>query len=351
MIKVLIVDDSALVRSILTSIFERTSDIKVVATANDPYFARDKFKKFEPDVITLDIEMPKMDGLTFLEKLMNYKPTPVIMISSLTEKGAEATLKALALGAVDFVTKPRMDIESNFEQLASEIIEKVRMSAKANLKRVSPAPVIHSDQKILIDDVLQSHKRKCVGKEPVICIGASTGGTIAIENILKELPANIPGIVVVQHMPQGFTKAFSERLNQFTKIEVLEAVSGMDVKQGRAIIAVGGKHLMLQKGIKGYFVDVKDGPPVNRHKPSVDILFRSAANTAGKNAMGIILTGMGDDGAKGLKDLYDNGAFTVAQDEKTCTVFGMPRAAIEIGGVSRIASLPLIPNLIMQWRS
>ena len=356
MIRVMIVDDSALVRSLLSDMLSRDPGIEVVATASDPYFARDKFKKLQPDVLTLDVEMPRMDGLTFLEKLMSFRPTPVVMISSLTERGAQTTLQALALGAVDFVTKPSANVQEALPILEREIVAKVKAAARANMKKsrpvklkvVEPGQEKNHEDKVLIDDVLQATNRKVTKGEKVICIGASTGGTVAIESLLTCLPGNLPGIVIVQHMPAGFTKAFADRVNLLCEMEVVEGEPGMDVSRGRAIIAPGGRHMLLQRKGSGYYVDIKDGPPVNRHKPSVDVLFRSAANSAGANALGVILTGMGDDGAKGMLDLYNTEAYTIAQDEKSCVVFGMPRVAIELGGVEKIASLETIPSLIVQ---
>ncbi len=348
MIKVLIVDDSALVRTTLQSILEKAVDIQVVGTAADPYFARDKIKKLNPDVITLDVEMPRMDGLTFLEKLMAYRPMPVIMISSLTQQGAETTLKALSLGAVDYVAKPTGNLEHNLSKLSQEIVEKVRIAARARVRTPVKGRKLEVDDKVRIDQVLKAAPSTATrGSEELICIGASTGGTTAIEQILQVLPGDTAGIVVVQHMPPGYTKSFADRLNGMSALEVLEAEAGLNVGAGRAIIARGGNHLLLQRRANGYYVDVKDGPPVNRHKPSVDVLFRSAANAAGRNALGIILTGMGDDGAKGLQDLMNVGAFTVAQNEATSVVFGMPAVAIQMGAARRVSPLQEIPSVIL----
>jgi len=352
MIKVLIIDDSALVRESLKNILNSAAGIQVIDTAADPYFARDKIKKLNPDVITLDIEMPRMDGLTFLKKLMAYRPIPVIMVSSLTERGASITLEALRAGAVDFVTKPTSHVGDGLVEMSDEIVSKVRSAAQAKLRKKSAAPTFAAEprveQKVLIDQVLAATPLKTPrGDTPVVCIGASTGGTVAIEDILLKLPGNTTGIVVVQHMPGGYTKMFADRLDAICEMEIVEAESGMAVCPGRAIIAKGGYHLLLQRSGKGYYVDVKDGPPVNRHKPSVDVLFRSAANAAGENVLGLILTGMGDDGARGMVDLASVGAYTVAQDESSSVVFGMPHTAIERGGVSRILGLKEMPGIIL----
>ena len=352
MIRVLIIDDSALVRETLKGILNSAADITVVDTASNPYFARDKIKKHNPDVITLDIEMPRMDGITFLKKLMAYRPIPVIMVSSLTEQGAKITLDALHLGAVDFVTKPGSAMGENLSLLAEEIVAKVRAAATASLRRPgAPAARPPVDKKILIDQVmtrLPSAPSRLI--EPVVCIGASTGGTIAVEEILASLPETAPGIVVVQHMPEGYTKAFAERLDLLSRMTVVEAEPDMAVSSGRAIIARGGVHLLLQRKYNGYRVVLKDGPPVNRHKPSVDVLFRSAANSAGVNVLGVLLTGMGDDGAKGLLDLFNIGAYTVAQDEATSVVFGMPHVAIELGATRRVAPLHHIPGIVLGYQ-
>lgn len=349
MIRVLIVDDSAVVRNILKTILNDAPGIEVVGVAADPYFARDKFKTLKPDVVTLDVEMPRMDGLTFLSKLMSYRPVPVVMISSLTQRGAETTLKALSLGAVDFIGKPSGSLQDSLASLSQEIVEKVRTAAGANVAHTQFKPLnLKVEEKLLIDQVMAGGKAKGVGVEPVICIGASTGGTVAIEALLRVLPRSTPGILVVQHMPAGFTNTFAERLDSTCDLEVLEAQSGMKVKRGRAIIAAGGIHLLLQKDRIGYQAQLKDGPPVNRHKPSVDVLFRSAANVAGNRTVAAILTGMGDDGARGMKDLCDAGAFTVAQNESSCVVYGMPKAAKDFGGVRQVAALEAIPKILLE---
>ncbi len=349
-IKVLIVDDSAMVREFLRKILDAEPDITVVGTAADPYFARDKILKYKPDVITLDIEMPRMDGLTFLEKLMAARPTPVVMVSSLTQKGAEATLKALQLGAVDFVAKPTKNVAQELPKLRQEIVEKVRAAAKAKLRK--PGAVLLEKlkvpPKVEVDAVVKAAKvPPRPGGPMVVLIGASTGGTVALEEVLCRLPADSPPIAIVQHMPEHFTAAFASRLNEKTQITVVEGAEGMKLPPGTAIIAPGGKHMLLERGAQGYYVKIKDGPPVNRHKPSVDVLFRSGVNSAGPNAVAVIMTGMGNDGAKGMKELHDVGAYTIAQDEATCTVYGMPKAAVELGAVDRIVPLDKIAPLII----
>lgn len=346
-IKVLIIDDSALVRKLLTEVLSSDPHIRVIGTAPDPIIAVRKIKMLNPDVITLDIEMPKMDGLTFLGKLMKTHPMPVLMFSSLTQQGAEATMKALSLGAIDFITKPKIKLSQTMEDLRSELTTKVKAAATAKLKKAI-APILEVPPKYGIDEVLAARKTAPAREgEKVLVIGASTGGTVAIEQILNKLPKDAPPTLIVQHMPPLFTRSFANRVNGLTEMEVIEATDKDELKRGVALIAPGGQHMILNKGPKGYYVTVKDGPPVNRHKPSVDVLFRSAANTLGKNAIGIILTGMGDDGARGLKEMRDSGAFTIAQDEDTCVVFGMPKVAIEMGGVEKILPLGTIANFVM----
>ena len=346
-IRVLIIDDSALVRKLLTEILSSDPQIEVIGSAPDPIIAVRKIQTLKPDVITLDIEMPKMDGLTFLGKLMKMNPMPVLMFSSLTQQGAEATMKALSLGAIDFVTKPKIKLSENMDDLRSEITAKVKAAATAKLKKAI-APALMVPPKYGVDEVLAISKTTPVRDgEKVLVIGASTGGTVAIEQILNKLPGDAPPTLIVQHMPPLFTRSFAQRINELTEMEVAEAKDGDRLRQGTALIAPGGQHMILNKGPKGNYVTVKDGPPVNRHKPSVDVLFRSAANTLGKNAIGIIFTGMGDDGAKGLKEMKNAGAFTIAQDEDTCVVFGMPKVAIEMGGVEKILPLGSIARFVM----
>lgn len=348
-IKVLVVDDSAMIREFMRSTLDAQPDIEVVATAADPYIARDKFLKLRPTVITLDIEMPRMDGLTFLEKLMKAHPTPVVMFSSLTQKGAEATIKALALGAIDFVAKPVANVREGLPELAQDIVAKVRSAAgvKARPHRVSPA-LMQVPRKVEVDEVVALTKTPPrPGGPMIILIGASTGGTVALEEVLCRLPADSPPIAVVQHMPEHFTLAFAQRLNEKSQLTILEAKDGQPVTPGTCLIAPGGKHMLLERNAQGYYANIKDGPPVNRHKPSVDVLFRSGVNSAGPNAVAIIMTGMGDDGARGLKDLHDCGCFTVAQNEETCVVYGMPKAAVELGAADRVEPLERIAPLVV----
>lgn len=348
-IKVLIVDDSAMIREFLRSTLEAQPDISVIGTAADPYFARDKFMKSRPDVITLDIEMPRMDGLTFLQKLMAVHPTPVVMFSSHTIKGAETTLKALNLGAVDFVTKPSSNLRESLPELAQEIVEKVRTAAGARLRR-QPLQIadLGVPERVEVDEVLGITKRPPRSGGPmVVLMGASTGGTVALEEVLCRLPLDSPPIAIVQHMPEHFTEAFARRLNEKAQVEVMEASDGQLLPPGRVLIAPGGRHMLLEKSAGGYFVRVKDGPRVNRHKPSVDVLFRSGVNTAGPNCTAIIFTGMGNDGAKGMLELHQVGAYTLAQNEETCTVYGMPKAAVTMGAVERVVPLDRMAPLIM----
>ncbi|ATO33751.1 Chemotaxis response regulator protein-glutamate methylesterase [Dickeya dianthicola] len=328
-IKVLCVDDSALMRQIMTEIINSHPDMEVVATAPDPLVARDLIKKFNPQVLTLDVEMPRMDGLDFLEKLMRLRPMPVVMVSSLTGKGSEITLRALELGAIDFVTKPQLGIREGMLAYSELIAEKIRMAAKARLpqRNAAPAPTI------LIPSM------PLLSSEKLIAIGASTGGTEAIRHVLQPLPPTSPALLITQHMPPGFTKSFAERLNKLCQITVKEAEDGERVLPGHAYIAPGARHLELARSGANYQVKLHDGPPVNRHRPSVDVLFHSVAQYAGRNAVGVILTGMGNDGAAGMLELHKAGAYTIAQNEASCVVFGMPREAIALGGVDEVVDL------------
>ena len=357
-IKVMIVDDSALVRQVVTQFIAREPGIEVIATAQDPVFAMEKMKKQWPDVIVLDIEMPRMDGLTFLKKIMAEHPTPVIICSSLAEKGAQVTMEALSAGAVGIVTKPKIDLKAFLEDSANDIIANIRAAAKANMnvvRRLSGEthPIINRP-KHTVDAMLPgSHTgAKMYGTtDKLVAIGTSTGGTQALEAVLTKLPAVCTGIVIVQHMPERFTAMFAERLNGLCEIEVREGKDGDRVRSGLALIAPGGKHMMVKRSGAQYYIEVKDGPLVNRHKPSVDVLFRSVAQTAGKNALGIIMTGMGDDGARGLKEMRDSGAPTIAEDESTCVVFGMPKEAIKLGGAAKVTPLDGIPQEIITYGS
>jgi two-component system chemotaxis response regulator CheB len=347
-IKVLIVDDSALVRKLLKDILDSDPGIDVVGTAPDPLIAIRKIKDLKPDVLTLDIEMPKMDGLTFLSRLMRSSPMPVVMFSSLTEHGADATVKALSLGAIDFLTKPKVKLSEGMEDLRIELCSKVRAASSAKLKKAVSPPNLVVPPKLGMDAILKS-ERSIPIKEgaKVLVIGASTGGTVALEQILNKLPVDAPPTLIVQHMPPVFTNSFAKRVNGLSAMNVVEARDNDELRQGQALIAPGGRHMIVSKGPRGLFVKVKEGPPVNRHIPSVDVLFRSAANVLGPNALGVILTGMGDDGARGMKEMKNSGAFTIAQDEESCVVFGMPKVAIEMGGVCRIMPLNTIAGFVM----
>ncbi|CNI44565.1 protein-glutamate methylesterase/protein-glutamine glutaminase [Yersinia vastinensis] len=335
-IRVLCVDDSALIRSIMSDIVNQQPDMEMVATAPDPIIARDLIKRFNPDVLTLDVEMPRMDGLDFLERLMRLRPMPVIMVSSLTGKGSEITLSALEIGAVDFVTKPQMGLKDGMMQYVEIIAEKIRMASKVQVKR--------SDR--------QAHAPKTlsiplVGSEKIIAIGSSTGGTEALRQVLIPMPLTCPGIVIAQHMPPGFTRSFAARLNTLCQIAVKEGEDGDRVLPGHAYIAPGDLHMELIRSGANYHIKLNKLPPVNRHRPSVDVLFRSVAKSAGKNAVGAILTGMGSDGAQGLLEMRKSGAHTLAQSEKSCVVFGMPREAITAGAACEVVDLEDISQHIL----
>jgi len=336
-IKVVVVDDSALIRSLLKEIINQQKDMEVVGVAPDPLVAREMIRNTDPDVITLDVEMPKMDGLDFLEKIMRLRPTPVLMISTLTERGSDVTLRALELGAVDFVSKPKVDIQTGMKDYAEEITGKIRMAAKARVKGIGQQTRIAPSHST--DAVLPSLRNKVTSTEKILVFGASTGGTEALKDVLIHLPPDCPGIVIAQHMPEGFTKSFAARLDSLCKIRVKEAEHGDRILPGHAYLAPGHSHLLLNRSGANYVCELSQADPVNRHRPSVDVLFRSAANNAGKNAIGIILTGMGKDGAAGMKEMHDVGAHTFAQDEASCVVFGMPKEAIAHGGVDDIVPL------------
>ena len=352
-IRVMIVDDSAVVRKVLAEKMAKSSEIEVIASASDPIFAMDKMMKDWPDVVILDVEMPRMDGITFLKKIMAQRPTPVIICSTLTEKGAETTIQALAAGAVSIVTKPKAGLKDFLEDDANDIINVIKVAAKANLKRiVHTEPVAKVAPKLTADAVLAATSRAMAQTtEGIVAIGTSTGGTQALEAVLTSLPRVCPGMVIVQHMPENFTAAFAKRLNDLCEIEVKEAAHGDRVIAGRALIAPGGKHMLLKRSGAQYHVDVIDGPLVSRHRPSVNVLFRSVAQQAGKNALGIIMTGMGDDGAQGLKEMRDVGAKTLGQDERSCVVYGMPKEANKLGAVEREVSLAKIPQEIVTYGS
>ncbi|MCP1267393.1 protein-glutamate methylesterase/protein-glutamine glutaminase [Aeromonas hydrophila] len=348
-IKVMLVDDSAVVRQVLQAILEQEPDIKVIATASDPLFALEKLKKEWPDVIVLDVEMPRMDGITFLTKIMAEHPTPVVICSSLTEKGAETTLQAMAAGAVDIITKPTVGLKSFLQESAQELAMAVRAAAQANVRRLAKVHAPSVAPKLNADAIMPAASQHAMAQttERIVAIGTSTGGTQALEAVLTTLPRVCPGIVIVQHMPEKFTASFAERLNSLCQIEVREAKSNDRVIPGLALIAPGGKHMLLKRSGAYYHVDVMDGPLINRHRPSVDVLFRSVAKFAGGNATGIIMTGMGDDGARGLREMLEAGANTFAQDEASCVVFGMPKEAIKLGAARHVLPLQDIHHAIV----
>ncbi len=350
-IRVLIVDDSAVVRQTLSQIISSDPELEVMGTASDPYFAAKKIADEIPDVITLDVEMPRMDGLTFLKKIMTQHPIPVLIISSLTQKGTETAMRALELGAVDIITKPQLNTKLFFEESKIRICDAVKAAAQSKVSRrkINFDPH-HVEPKYSADAVLPrvtSNMSMLKTTEYVIAVGASTGGTEALTTFLKAMPLDTPGIVIVQHMPEKFTTSFAARLNEICKITVKEAENNDSVIRGQALIAPGNFHMLLKRSGARYYVEVKEGPLVNRHRPSVDVLFRSAARYAGANAVGVIMTGMGDDGAKGLLEMKEAGARTIAQDEKSCVVFGMPKEAIKLGGVDKVLPLDEIaPHVI-----
>ncbi len=349
-IKALIVDDSAIVRQTLHDILDSDPGIEVIATASDPYIAASRINEQIPDVITLDIEMPRMDGLTFLKKLMHQHPIPVVVCSTLTEKGSETALKALEYGAVELITKPKLGTKQFLEESKIRICDAVKAAAQVNVARYHKI-IREVEPKLSADVILAKSESSAMIEttEKVVVIGSSTGGTEAIKTILESLPLDSPGIVIVQHMPENFTKAFAKRLDGICNISVKEAADGDSVIRGRALIAPGNRHLLLKRSGARYFVEVKDGPLVSRHRPSVDVLFRSAARYAGRNALGFILTGMGDDGAKGMLEMKESGSVTFAQDEKSCIVFGMPKEAIKLGGVDKIIPLQQVAGLILKY--
>lgn len=351
-IKVLIVDDSAVVRQVLTATLGKDPMIEVIGAASDPVFAIDKMNRQWPDVIVLDVEMPRMDGVTFLRKIMKEHPTPVVICSSLTEKGAETTMQALSAGAVSIITKPKMGLKQFLQDDSESIIAAVRAAGQARVRRSTiPLQAVAEtvvQPKLTADVILPAGSTAMAETtERVVALGTSTGGTQALERVLCALPRVCPGIVIVQHMPEKFTAAFADRLNSICQIDVKEAQHGDRVIPGKALIAPGGRHMLMKRNGAYYHVEVVDGPPVSRHRPSVDVLFRSVARAAGKNALGIIMTGMGDDGARGLKEMNDAGARTLAQDEDSCVVYGMPKEAVKLGGVDRSLSLSEIPHAIM----
>lgn len=348
-IRVIVVDDSALVRSLLAEIINRQHDMECVGTANDPLIAREMIRELDPDVITLDVEMPRMDGIDFLGRLMRLRPTPVVMISTLTERGAEVTLKALELGAVDFVAKPRVGLSSGLNDLAGPIVDKIRVAAVAQVRRVHRDPV--SSGATVSAPAPAAGLLGRLSTEKLIFIGASTGGTEAIKEVLVHLPADMPAIVITQHMPPGFTTSFAARLNGLCQITVKEAVHGERILPGHAYIAPGGTQFHIGRSGANYVAIVDDGPAVNRHKPSVEVLFKSAAAVVGRNAYGIMLTGMGNDGAAAMREMKDAGSYNYVQDEASCIVFGMPREAIAHGAADEVLPLSQIaPALVARLR-
>lgn len=346
--KVLIVDDSAVVRQSLTEIVSSDPMLEVMDTASDPIFAAKKIAKEIPDVITLDVEMPRMDGLTFLKKIMTQHPLPVVIISSLTSKGTETGMKALEYGAVEIITKPQMHTKEFFEESKIRICDAIKAAAQARVGRKPPPKNLTVPPKYSADAILSASNKHSMIKttDIVVAVGASTGGTDALLTFLQAMPPDIPGIVIVQHMPENFTRSFADRLDSICNIKVKEATNGDVVSRGQALIAPGNQHMLLKRSGARYYVEVIQGPLVNRHRPSVDVLFRSTAKYAGKNAIGIIMTGMGDDGAKGLLEMKEAGAQTIAQDEKTCVVYGMPKEAIQLGAAKKVLPLQQIAPAI-----
>jgi len=347
-IRVLIIDDSALVRQVLTEIFSETSDIEVVGTAADPYIARNKIKELRPDVLTLDVEMPRMDGVTFLGNLMRLRPMPVVMVSTLTEQGADVTLRALEYGAVDFVSKPKLDVQDGLRNYAEEITEKVRIASLAKVrplvKREIPAAKLTADAALGSERGRQHFRTS----DRIIGIGSSTGGTEAIKDLLEPLPPDMPGIVVTQHIPQAFAGPFAARVNQFTALTVALAREGQQIMRGHVYIAPGDQHLIVRRDGARYVCHLNDGPEVNRHKPSVDVMIRSLAQNAGSNAMGVILTGMGSDGAASMGELRESGGFILAQDEKSSVVWGMPGEVVKRGFAHEILPLRKIAQRLIE---
>ena len=360
-IKVMIVDDSAVVRQVVSQALAGDASIEVIGTASDPLFALDKMRSMWPDVLIIDIEMPRMDGITFLKKIMAEHPTPVVICSSLAEQGAQASFEALAAGAVSIITKPKLGLKSFLEDSANDILHAVRSAARANIgalgadnagdNGIANVPAAERTTTVTAGESTGALRNNALVRttDQVIAIGTSTGGTQALEAILTKLPATTLGIVIVQHMPAVFTAMFSERLDSLCQIEVREAQNGDRVVPGRALVAPGGKHMMLKRNGAQYVVEVVDGPLFNRHRPSVDVLFRSVAKAAGANALGIIMTGMGDDGARGLKEMHDIGARTIAQDEASCVVFGMPKEAIKLGAIDVTLPLSQIPSAMISF--
>jgi two-component system, chemotaxis family, protein-glutamate methylesterase/glutaminase len=376
-IRVVVVDDSALVRSLLAEIINQQPDMECIGAANDPLAAREMIRELDPDVITLDVEMPKMDGLEFLSRLMRLRPMPVVMVSTLTERGAEVTMRALEMGAIDFVAKPRLGVASGLRQLGDEIVEKIRIASQARVARLVPAvPAPSASAPVrgaatmatalanaaaglpsgtrssatpppTASSVASRPLARLSTTEKVICIGASTGGTEAVREVLLGLPADCPAIAITQHMPPGFTASFAARLNSLCPMAVSEARHGERILPGHAYIAPGGKQFRLERSGANYMAVVEDAEPVNRHRPSVEVLFKSAAQVLGPNAYGVMLTGMGGDGATAMKEMRDAGSYNIAQDEASCVVFGMPRMAIQAGAAHEVLPLGKIARALM----
>lgn len=356
-IRVVVVDDSALVRSILKTVIDAQPDMQCVGVAQDPYVARELIRELNPDVITLDVEMPRMDGLDFLEKLMRLRPMPVVMVSTLTERGAETTLRALELGAVDFVAKPRLGVAQGLQEMAADISEKIRIAARARVGRRSAAAVSAAAAPVNPGAAGSASHRapeksspttySRVSTEKIIAIGSSTGGTEALREVLAVMPADGPAVMITQHMPPGFTRSFADRLNGLCRMRVKEAEDNERVLPGHAYIAPGGRQMRVKRSGANYMVQIDDGPPVNRHKPSVDVLFRSVAEQVGRNAIGVMLTGMGRDGADAMRVMRDAGAWNLAQDEASCVVYGMPREAVAAGAIDEIVPLARITDQIV----
>ena len=348
-IRVLIVDDSALVRTLLTEMLSAAADIEVVGAAADAHAAREKIKRLNPDVITLDVEMPRMDGITFLRNLMRLRPMPVVMVSSLTERGADVTLDALSLGAVDYLPKPKIDLAATFAEYRHELAEKIRTAARASVRALDPRRATlepgpaHSADAVLPREATPRPLRTT---DRIIAIGASTGGTEAIKEVLTRLPPDSPGVVITQHIPKAFSGPFARRMNDCCAVSVSEAQDGQQILAGHAYIAPGDQHLMVVRDGARYICRLDDGVPVNRHKPSVDVLFRSVAQNGGRNAIGVLLTGMGKDGARGLKEMLDSGSRTIAQDEATSVVWGMPGEAVTLGAAEHVLPLEHIATKI-----
>ena len=349
--RVVVVDDSALVRSLLAEIINRQSDMECVGAAADPFVAREMIRNLNPDVITLDVEMPRMDGIDFLSKLMRLRPMPVLMVSTLTERGAEVTMRALELGALDFVAKPKIGVADGLKQLAEEITEKIRIASKAHVKRAPAAPAPAAPGAAAAAKPAVANLGR-LSTEKIIFIGASTGGTEATKEVLMNLPPDSPAVVITQHMPPGFTRSYAARLDTLCKIRVKEATDGERILPGHAYIAPGGLHLSVERSGANYVARVRDGEAVNRHKPSVEVLFESAARAVGPNALAVMLTGMGADGAQAMRVMRDAGSYNICQDEASCVVFGMPREAIAHGAAHEVLPLHKIAqHLIDRLRS